>query len=258
LGGWLAVCAVGVSYRLLPMFLLSPDPDHRRIRLVLLSACVATVIAVAGGFAAAYAGRPVREVMAVAALAAGATIILYGRDVVRFYHARRRIEMELNTRIAIPAFASLGLAVLMVAPVAAFAGIETAVASSVYLIAFGWLTGLGLAQLYKIVPFMTWLECYGPVLGRAPTPRVQDLVSERRAQPWFVLYFVSVWTGAAALALGSELVFRAAAVGALAATVAVAIEAARARLLSDVDPGNRFPAGTQRPHFFISVASVGN
>ena len=46
------------------------------------------------------------------------------------------------------------------------------VGAVVFLSAFGWLSGFMLAQMYKIVAFLTWLEVYGPVLGKAPTPRV--------------------------------------------------------------------------------------
>jgi hypothetical protein len=129
---------------------------------------------------------------------------------------------------------------------------ETAIAATAYMAVFGWLSGLGLAKLYKIVPFMTWLECYGPMLGRAPTPRVQDLVSEAKAQPWFLLYFGSVWAGTAALSVGSAGGLRVAAAGTLVATFAIAVHLIRARMLSDVDGSQRFPEGTRRPFLLYS------
>ena len=254
LGGWLGICAMGVSYRLLPMFLLSPDPQGNGTRLAfLLSACAVTM-AVGGGSVALLAGWSVLDVLLVAAIAAAGAVALYGRDVVNFYRARRRRELELNMRIAALAFVSLGVAVVMSIPLTALAGAEKGIAATVYLVAFGWLSGLGLAKLYKIVPFMTWLECYGPVLGRAPTPRVQDLVSEARAQPWFMLYFVSVWAGTGALALGSASGFRVAASGTLAATAAIIVHLVRARMLSEVGGSQRFAEGAPRPSLFYSIA----
>ena len=72
----------------------------------------------------------------------------------------------------------------------------------------GWLSGLGLAKLYKIVPFMACLECYGPVLGKKATPRVQDIVVEKGVENWFLLYFESVWSGAVALLCGHPHAFQ--------------------------------------------------
>ena len=252
LGGWLAMCAVGVSYRLFPMFLLAPDQEGSGPRLGFLLAAAAAVTAVGGGLAALLARWPVPDVMLVAAIIAAGAASIYGRDIVHFYRARRRRELELNMRIAALAFASLGLAVMLPAPLAALADSETAIAATAYMAVFGWLSGLGLAKLYKIVPFMTWLECYGPMLGRAPTPRVQDLVSEAKAQPWFLLYFGSVWAGTAALSVGSAGGFRVAAAGTLVATFAIAVHLIRARMLSDVDGSQRFPEGTRRPFLLYS------
>jgi hypothetical protein len=257
LGGWLAMCAVGVSYRLFPMFLLSPDPQGNGTRVAFLFSAGAMATAVGGGVAALLVGWSAPDVLLVAGFAAAGAVALYGRDVVNFYRGRRRKVLELNMQIAALAFASLWLAVVLAAPLTVLTGTEKAIAASVYLVAFGWLSGLGLAKLYKIVPFMTWLECYGPVLGRAPTPRVQDLVSEAGARPWFLLYFVSVWAGTAALALGNAAGFRIAAAGTVAATAAIIVHLVRARMLSDVAGSQRFPEGTLRPSLLYSNAPGG-
>ena len=143
-------------------------------------------------------GRIERRVAGDGAFSASRPIVLYGRDVIGIFGARKRRQLELNTRMAVLSFASLaggGAARRGARPdrrvrlrhLGAFA----------FLAIFGWLSGLVLAKLYKIVAFLTWLETYGPVMGRAPTPRVQDLVSEARASKWFALYYVAVWFGTA-------------------------------------------------------------
>ena len=125
----------------------------------------------------------------------------------------------------------------------------------VYLLAFGWLTGLGLAQLYKIVAFVTWLKCYGPVLGRAPTPRVQDLVVEARARKWFYLYYGAVALGTVALFLEQALLFRGVALLLVAATLGLGVEFVRARRLVDVAAALRLPQGARRPHLLHALVA---
>ena len=124
----------------------------------------------------------------------------------------------------------------------------------VFLVAFGWLSGLGLAKLYKIVPFLTWLECYGPVLGKTPTPRVQDLVIEKRALKWFLLYFFTVWLGTIALLAGNVPAFRGTIAVMFVATSGIIVQLVRARQLTDVDTAARIPKGALKPRLLLSLS----
>jgi len=247
LGGWLTFAAMGVSYRLLAMFMLAPELDRRGSRLALHLGTCALAIAIIGGIAAIALGWSRDATLLAAGLPGLVALGFYGRDMLHLYRARKRRVIELNARMATYAFISLGLATLLIILLLALGRLQEQAAVVVFLVAFGWLTGLGLGKLYKIVAFLTWLECYGPVLGKQPTPRVQDLVNEKHAQKWFHLYFAAVWLGAAALFWGAPLIFQAMALAMLVATSGIVVQLIRIRRLADVKADIRFPGNARRP-----------
>lgn len=253
LGGWLTVTTMGVSYRLLAMFMLAPDIDDRRSQLTLWAASVALGIAVAGGFAAALAEMSLATVLAAALMLAALALALYGRDVLKLFHSRRRRSLELNSRMGAIALGNLALSALLCVALAALGRFSEYVGAVVFLFVFGWLSGFMLAQMYKIVAFLTWLEVYGPVLGKAPTPRVQDLVAERPAMRWFMLFFAGVWCATGALLAGSPPSFRIAVLAMTAATGGIVLEMMKSRRLSHVPVALRLPANALRPMLLIAA-----
>ena len=247
LGGWLTLTAMGVSYRLLSMFMLAPDVEGRQTRLTLIVGAAAVGLAVVGGILAIATEAGLDVVLLSTAVLSLAAISLYGRDVAGLYRNRKRRHLELNTRMAAYGFASLAAAALLAIGLIVTGSFARHVGAFAFLIAFGWLSGLVLAKLYKIVAFLTWLETYGPAMGRAPTPRVQDLVVERRAAKWFAVYFVSAWSATAALLLGQPSAFRIAVLAMTAATLGIVQELIRTRRLADVAEPLRLPPGTKAP-----------
>lgn len=218
IGGWLTFTAIGVSYRLLPMFLLAPDVERWTGRLAFGAGTVGLVIAaVAAPVETVLLGTAWAPVAALIVLPVA--IVAYGVDVGHFYLRRKRRSMELNSKGALAAFGCMFAAApfALAAPLLPMA--EPHIGTIAYVLVVGWLTGLGLAQLYKIVPFLTWLECYGPLMGRRATPRVQDLVAEPRDGIAFLLFYGGVAIGTVALLAENTALFRTAAVMTLAATV---------------------------------------
>lgn len=123
---------------------------------------------------------------------------------------------------------SLGVVWLLAVAFTAKGSIGSGAPVLVFLMLFGWLSGLGLTQLYKIVPFLSWLARYGSRLGHGPVPRVQDLVDEGRASHWFVLYFLGTAVAAVAAAVGLVLLYRVGLGLTLLATLELTVEYWRA------------------------------
>lgn len=253
LGGWLSATAVGVSYRLFSMFLLAPEVERPTSRAAWWGASLAVgFVAVAVVFVlSGFFGSPL--LFAAALLLTLVAVMLYGADILHIYRGRKRKQAELNIRASFAALGLFALSILFLNVPALRAG--DMVTAVVYLFVFGWLTGLGLAQLYKIVAFLTWLEAYGPVLGRAPVPRVQDLVDERHAHILFRIYYGAVVVATLSLAAGASGLFRMAVAAQLFATLCLIREFIRARRLSVVPAALRAPAGMVRPHLFLPLSA---
>lgn len=247
LGGWLTLTAMGVSYRLLAMFMLAPDIDDRRSGLMLWAGSLAIAVAVGGGLAAIALSFRLTLVLSIAAVLGVATVALYGRDVIMIFRRRKRRQLELNTKMAALSGASLAGAALLGGVLVLQGSFAAQVGAFVYLAVFGWLSGLVLAKLYKIVAFLTWLEAFGPVMGRAPTPRVQDLVAERRASKWFVIYYAAVWLGTGLLLLNQPAAFRLAAMATAVGVLGIVSEIIRTRRLAEVTDSLRLTGGAATP-----------
>jgi len=250
-GGWLGLIAFGVSYKLFVMFMMAPEPPARRLRPVLLLAGLAFALASAG-LAVPFAGFEPGTALVVAAL--GLLLLasaFYGRDMFALYRGRRRKVLELNMLASLPAFAALGPGIVLLPGAIAAGATDGVIAALVFLLALGWLGGLTLAQLVKIVSFMTWLETYAPRLGRGPAPRVGDLVAMPRTGWWFLFYYAGVAGGAAALAAGGAAGFRWAMLLCLAGTAGIVAELVRVRRLSEIKAADR-PAAQDRPWMLLA------
>jgi hypothetical protein len=255
IGGWLTFTAMGVSYRLLAMFMLAPE-DKRWTSLAALWGGVGVlVLAVGGGGTAILLNGDPTPILVAAAVLAVPVLAVYGWDVVRLYNRRKRRRLETNSLMAAPALLSLAVGAALLLALLALGQLPRFTPAVIYLLAFGWLSGLGLSQLYKIVAFVTWLECYGPVLGRMQTPRVQDLVVENRARTWFYLYFGAVWLGTVALLADQELVFRGLAAVLLLATGGLIVEFVRTRRLADIDDALRGTDAPRRPRLLYALVA---
>ena len=233
LGGWLTLAAMGVSYRLVSMFLVAPERSGMRPRIVLWSGLAALAMLCMGLGVLLATNAPLPLTLALAAVAGLAAIGAYAGDVVALYRARRRKALELHMEAGLAAFGMLPAGALWLV-VASMMENEAGIAAAIYVLALGWLGGLGLAMLYKIVPFLTWLECFAPFMGREPTPRVQDLVRESHARAWFWLYFIALIFGAVGLQIGHTVMFQMTAGLQLLATLLLAYQYGRARLLADL------------------------
>lgn len=251
LGGWLTFTAMGVSYRLLAMFMLAPELDGATTRGAFYLGVAALTVAILGGVIAICSGIGLTGFLLAGGLLGLGALLLYGRDALHLYRARKRRVIELNSRMAGFALINLTAAIAFTIVLVATGTLERYVGALVFFVAFAWLSGLGLAMLYKIVAFLTWLECYGPVLGKTPTPRVQDLVVEPRATKWFILYFAAVWLATVCLLADWPFAFRFAAGVMTIASIGIIAQLVRTRRLADVKTALRLPKGTRQPRLLL-------
>jgi len=230
LGGWFTLTAMGVSYKLLPMFMLAPEERGWWGTTVLQFAIAGFVLSLGAGLLQLWWPHAefLSPVQYLGWFVIAVAVMAYLIDVVRLYRTRKRARIELHNRAAFGAFLSLAAVLVIAVVLVAGHQLATHAPALTLLVLFGWLSGLGLTQLYKIVPFLTWIMHYGHQLGRGAVPRVQDLVDEAHTSPWFVIYFFGIALATVAAFTSTAYICRVGVALSLLATLGVIFEYWRA------------------------------
>ena len=173
--GWVTLLAMGVAYKLTPMFALSYGHGEARAPTVFALAAGGTLLLLA----AALFGWP-RPVVAVAALAPAGAAALFLRDQWRFFHSRHKPRLDVGLRLV--AVACFHFALTAALGWAALAGVLRLWAATLVVLAvLGWLGCLVAGQTYKIVPFLVWFHRYSTRAGRKRVPLLREMYGERLA-----------------------------------------------------------------------------
>ncbi len=192
--GWFTFTLIGVSYKLLPMFALTPARAPRAWWVYgLLNASIG--VAILGSLM----GIP--DVLGIAGGFGAAAFACYAADVTTLLRARRRRVLDAPVLTALTGLGFLPLTALFA--VLADRGVS-GWAIVLYLFFFGWMGLSILGYLQKIVPFLLWLHRYAPKIGREPVPRMRDILPETWTWQVYLLYGTGVAAGAVALVAASK------------------------------------------------------
>ena len=230
--GWVAPMVIGVAARVVPMFLLAPEPGGR-LGLVQLGGLGLGVPAVVVGLLAVPALLLPGALLLAAALAAHAVWV--GAMVRR----RKRPALDWGLRFVLTGTVFLLPATAMGLALALgwLSGPRAALAYVV--LAFGgWVSLSIVGMMLKIVPFLTWHRTYAPQAGRGPVPTLAQLGWPAAEGTAYAFLTGGTVVLAAAVATGSPAWARAA--GALLTLGALAFAATLGHVLSHLAPGKRW------------------
>jgi hypothetical protein len=223
--GWALVMMVGVSHRLLPMFLLSHSGDTRWTRraLTLLALGVPTL---AVGL---NTHLDVVTWAAVPLLMGGVACFLWQAR--SFYLARVRKKIDVGMRFAGAALTFLAVSTLL-GPAVLAAGVMHPRLATVY-VTVGLLGGIVMYVVgffYKIVPLLAWTVRFKDRMGKGTAPTVAQMFSARVAHVQLGLMALGVTLLAVGISTASLHVTRCGAIMFLAAVLLFISQIARITL----------------------------
>jgi hypothetical protein len=185
--GWALMMMVGVSHRLLPMFLLSHGGDTRWTKRA-LALLTTGVLALATGLSArmpalAWAGTALME--------GGVACFLWQARC--FYKARVRKKADVGMHFAGSALVFLTVSALL-GPAVLFRGMAHPRLATAY-ITVGLLGGIVMFVIgffYKIVPLLAWTVRFKDRMGKGTAPTIAQLFSARVAHVQLALMALGV------------------------------------------------------------------
>lgn len=216
--GFFVLLIVGVSYRLIPMFMLTEVQSKRRAALSILL----LNIGLAGSVVTILLRSPLKLMFAVIAVAG---LAFFGWELRAMLRARKRAVLDWGLKTFLVAIAMLipvGVLALILSwptlPMTQFFGLLENVYGLVGLLGVVGLAIIGM--LYKILPFLVWYGVYSPLVGRAQLPTTAQMVSEKLQAGGLALYLAGLgicsvaimaesesWVRGGAIVLAASLIF---------------------------------------------------
>lgn len=179
MGGWFLLLVIGVSTKLMPMFLVSRKQNHQLLEWIyyllnfgLLAFLVDTYL------------EGLNMKTYVIAFFPAAAVILYLVYLGQCYRSRMKRKLDLPMVYTLSSFILLLTAILiqpLIIKSNANVSVTGIVLTKLYglLILMGWLSLLILGQAFKTLPFLVWLKLYGQHTGKESTPLPSDLYNHR-------------------------------------------------------------------------------
>lgn len=221
--GWVFVMIVGMSHRLLPMFLVAHGANTRWTKRS-LALLVPGVLTLAAGLAS---GVGVLDWVGFALVEGGvACFLIQARS---FFRSRVRRHLDAGLKHATVALLDLAIVALL-APAVLALGFAHPRLDIVYIV-LGLLGSFALyvvGLFYKIVPFLAWITRFRAAMGREKVPTVAQLYSSRVAHIDLALYVIALAGLVAGIATAQTIVVRGAAAFLLAAVLLFASQMMRA------------------------------
>jgi len=195
--GWALVMIVGVSHRLLPMFLLAHGADARwsRRALALLAPGVALLGAgLASGLAwLAWIGAALIE--------GGVGCFVW--QALAFHRVRVRRKIDVGMKFAATALGFLVIAAVLGAAVLTLGASHARLATSYVLVGLlGAIVMYVVGHFYKIVPLLAWTARYRGRMGKERVPTVAETFSARVAHVQLACMTAGVLAMSAGVAAG--------------------------------------------------------
>ena len=204
--GFFTMLIVGVSYKLIPMFMLSEIQSPRRAvwSVALLN------VGLAGSFVTILLRSPWKLAFALVVMAA---LVVYGIELAAILRARKRRVMDWGIKYfltAVGLYAPVSALAIVLAwptlPLNPFTGqLENL---------YGFLGLIGvvsfaiMGMLYKIVPFLVWFGRYSRQIGRAQVPALADLYSAKLQAVGYWSYLAGLSVTGTAIMFSSEIFVR--------------------------------------------------
>lgn len=204
--GFFTILIVGVSYKLIPMFMLSEIQSPRRAvwSVALLN------VGLAGSFVSILLRSPWKLAFALVVLAA---LVVYGVELAAILRTRKRRVMDWGIKYfltAVGLYAPLSVFAVVLAwpglPLNPFTGQLENVYGFLGLI--GVVSFAIMGMLYKIVPFLVWFGRYSRQIGRAQVPALSDLYSAKLQALGYWSYLAGLIVTGAAIMFSSEVFVR--------------------------------------------------